>query len=189
MYEKKEGIIMTFEFVGKNFTVKDGLKEKIENKLSNLDRVIPEGSPVRVHIEETKNDIKKVEVTIALDKRTLRAQEVNEDIMTALDDVIDRLRKQMSKFRGQLQSKRRDARFEADYKALFQQETNEPEEEIKITRTKHFTIEPMDAEEAIMQMELLNHNFFAFRNSITDEVNVVYKGKHADTYNVIELHV
>ena len=106
---------------------------------------------------------------------------------TSIDEVVDKLEKQMVKYRSRLRDKsRRDSSFTDELKAISMNiESEDDEDTIKIDRTKKFEIKPMDAEEAVMEMELVSHNFFVFRNSTTDEINVVYKRKDG-SYGLID---
>ena len=176
---------MRYEFIGKGITVTEGLKEKITAKLDRLGRAIPENSMVRVMLTLIKQD-NIVEVTIPLHGRTLRSQVRNSELMSAVDEVEDKLQKQLSKYKGRLQSKKkRDNRFADEYTAVFANESEQDEQPITITRSKKFALKPMDAEEAVIEMELIGHAFYVFKNAQTDEVNVVYRRSDGE-YGLIE---
>ena len=105
----------------------------------------------------------------------------------AIDEVVDKLEKQMVKYRSRLRDKsRRDSSFVDELRAISMNlDSDDSEDAIKIDRTKKFEIKPMDPEEAVMEMELISHNFFVFRNDSTDEINVVYKRKDG-SYGLID---
>lgn len=106
----------------------------------------------------------------------------------AIDEVVDVLEKQMVKYKNRLRDKaRRDTSFidELKYFEPVGKEDKNDDEEVRIAKTKKFAVKPMDAEEAVMEMELLGHNFFVYRNASSDEINVVYKRKNG-TYGLIE---
>jgi len=183
-----KGLIhMRFTFTGKNLTVSDKLKEHAEAKLGKLGKLIYGDPEVTVAFSVNKLD-HKIEVTIPLQKRILRAEVTASDMYAAIDSVVDALEKQVVKYKERLrQRSRKSDSFKAEYDATFTAE--EPAADgnggVVIDRTKRFALKPMDAEEAAMEMELLGHNFYVFRNGGNDEVNVVYKRKDG-TYGLIE---
>jgi len=177
---------MRYTFIGKNTTVTDSLKQKISNKINRISKLFPEETNVTVTLEVIKSD-NTIEVTINLPKRILRAEVTNEDMYAAIDEIVDILEKQMVKYKNRLRDKsRRDTSF-ADELRVFENAGNNDIEEnnIVVAKTKRFAVKPMDSEEAVMEMELLGHNFFVFRNSKSEDINVVYKRKNG-TYGLIE---
>ncbi|MCL2699976.1 MAG: ribosome-associated translation inhibitor RaiA [Defluviitaleaceae bacterium] len=177
---------MRFTFASKNINKTDKLKERAISKISKLDKLLPQEAEVAIKFSVMKLD-HKVEVTVPLKQRTLRAEAVSPvDMMSAIDDVVGILEKQINKYKGRLhhKAKKSDA-YKNEFQAMFAQEEPEGEHGIRIERTKKFAIKPMDAEEAVMEMELIGHNFYVFRDGSTDELNVVYK--RADgSYGLIE---
>ena len=176
---------MRFTFTSKNIKSIEKLKERAISKISKIDKMLPQEAVAAVLFSVEKLS-HKVEVTIPLKMRTLRAEVVSTDMASAIDEVADVLEKQIIKYKGRLhhKAKKNDA-FKYELKAMFAQEEEPVESGIRIERTKKFAIKPMDAEEAVMEMELLGHNFYVFRNGSTDELNVVYK--RADgAYGLIE---
>jgi len=104
----------------------------------------------------------------------------------ALDSIVDMLEKQLVKYKNRIRSRsRRDASFKEEYEFAGEVPDSADEPPILIERTKQFPLKPMDAEEAIMEMEMLGHSFYVFRNGHTDVVNVVYK-RNDGTYGLIE---
>lgn len=184
------GNVMRFVFTGKNMTVTEGIKERTMNKLGRLEKLLPDQADVFVTFSENKH-LTTVEVSIPMHKRVLRAEIVNEDISTCMDQAVDILERQIVKYKSRLRDRRR--RSVATNDELSFLDAGEPNQEtaeaitpeIVITRTKRFAIKPMDAQEAVMEMELLNHNFYVFRNSWTDEINVIYKRNDGE-YGLIE---
>lgn len=167
---------MRYTFRAKNTTVTDALKEKAENKINKLRNLFPENTNITITFSVVKLD-HKVEVTVVLPKRVLRAEVVSHDMYIAIDDVIDKLEKQMLKYKSCLRDKSRKNSIYTDELNAFITDTNDDltDNAIEINRTKKFAVKPMDAEEAVMEMELISHNFFVFRNSTNNEINVVYK--------------
>ena len=178
---------MTYEFISKNLTVSDGMKAQITAKLDRLERMIHEDNTVRVVLSLVKLE-NTVEVTILLNNRTLRAQVRHNDLLTAVDEVVDILQRQVVKYKGRLQAKKRDNTFRAEYEAAFADGIEIDEDPIQITRTKHFHLKPMDADEAAMEMELTGHSFYVFKNIETGEVSVLYRRANGE-YGLIETEV
>ena len=186
----KGDVAMRYSFTGKGVTVGDALKQKTIDKIGRLERIFPEDAEVFITFTTIKND-NKIEATVPLSRGILRAEESDMDMHVALDKVVDVLEKQMVKYKGRLNRKaKRDPEFKADLSAYFTMADNADDEEetgegIVIKRSKKFALKPMDAEEAVMNMELLGHSFFVFRNAQTDEVNVVYR-RNDNAYGLIE---
>ena len=124
----------------------------------------------------------KIEVTIPEKGNIIRSEQVSNDMYVSIDLVEEIIERQLKRYKNKLvDSKQNAVSFTKEY---VDEEYDDPEA-IKIVRTKKFAVKPMDPEEACIQMELLGHNFFVFRNGDTDEVNVVYKRKN-NTYGLIE---
>lgn len=174
---------MKITISGKNMAVTDALREVTEKKLSKLDKYFFEDVPVDVTLSVEKNR-QIIEVTIPFSGAIIRAEESTEDMYQSIDKVIDVLERQIRKHKTKLQKKNKGfetIRFE-NIQAL---PAGENGKEASIVRTKRFAMKPMDAEEAVLQMELLRHAFYVFRNAETDEVNIVYKRKDGN-YGLIE---
>lgn len=177
---------MRYTFKAKNTTVTDALKEKATQKIDRLQKLLPENTDIVVTFSVIKLS-HTIEVTIKLPKRVLRAEVTSSDMYASIDDVVDKLEKQMVKYKNRLRDKsRRDVSFNDEFNAFtLTEEEHLADTEIKINKTKKFAVKPMDPEEAVMEMELVSHNFFVFRNSKTDEINVVYKRKD-NSYGLID---
>lgn len=180
---------MKFNIRGENVEVTEALREYVEKKLSRLERYFetPPTSDVNVTLSVVK-DKQNVEVTIPLNFALLRAEEKGGDMYASVDLVVDKLERQIRKHKTKANRK---IRQEAGYKSFFKEEAavlaipHEEEDEYEVVRTKRFIFKPMDVDEAILQMNLIGHNFFVFANSDSEEVNVVYK--RADgKYGLIE---
>jgi len=178
---------MRFVFTGKNMTVTEGIKERAINKLSRLEKLLPDNAEIYVTYSENKH-LTTVEVTIPMHKRMLRSEIVGEDVSTCMDQAVDVLERQIVKYKSRLRDRRRRSVATSDeltYLDIAPDAVEAVTPEIVITRTKRFAIKPMDAQEAVMEMELLNHNFYVFRNSWTDDINVIYKRNDGE-YGLIE---
>ena len=138
-------------------------------------------------------------MTIPVKGHTIRAEEASDDMYTSINEVEEVIERQLRRYRTRIIDKAQDGPKSADDVAYFSSEFMDSGEEafeeedadivsgdIRITRTKHFGLKPMYPEDACIEMELLGHNFFVFRNAETDEVNVVYKRKKQNTYGLIE---
>ena len=171
---------MKFTIVGKNLTVTDGLEAAVEGKIGKLEKYFTEDTEIHVTLS-TQKERQKIEVTIPMRGNIVRAEQESNDMYVSIDLVEEIIERQLRKYKTKIIEKQQAA---VNLSKTFIDEEYD-DEEIKIIRTKKFAVKPMDAEEACVQMELLGHNFFVFRNAETDEVNVVYKRKE-NTYGLIE---
>ncbi len=172
---------MNLVISGKNLDITEGLRSAVEEKISKLERYFTESTEVHVTLSTEKNR-QKIEITIPMKGSIIRAEEVSSDMYVSIDLVEEVIERQLRKYKNKLIDKEQNA---AQLNQAFIDEDDYDEEEIEIIRSKKFAMKPMDPEEACVQMELLGHNFFVFRNSETEEVNVVYKRK-GNTYGLIE---
>ncbi|MCX7841926.1 MAG: ribosome-associated translation inhibitor RaiA [Clostridia bacterium] len=173
---------MKFIVSGKNLEVTDALKEKAVKKLSKLEKFFNPGTEVHVTMSVEKNR-HIIEVTIPFNGVVIRAEESNSDMYTSIDKVIDIVERQIRRNKTRLEKKLREGAFMDEN---FTPDYDVPEEqEFKVVRMKRFAVKPMTLEEAILQMNLLGHEFFVFSNAETKEVNVVYKRKDGN-YGLIE---
>ena len=177
--------MLKFTLTGKNFTVTDALRERTLQKLGRLEKLFPFDAEVNVKFSINRQN-HRIEVTIPLRRRILRAEVTANDMYGALDSVVDVLEKQMIKYKSRVRNRsRRDASFKEELEFTGGPVENADEIPIVIDRTKQFPLKPMDAEEAVMEMEMLSHSFYVFRNGRTDIINVVYK-RNDGTYGLIE---
>lgn len=172
---------MNYTISGKNIEVTAALKEAVIDKLSKLERYFTPDTEVSVTMNVEK-ERQRIEVTIPLKGTIIRAEQVSTDMYASIDLVEAVLERQLRKYKNKIVDHKQSA---VALSQVFLQEDTGAEDEIKIVREKKFAIKPMDVEEACVQMELLGHDFFVFRNAETDEVNVVYKRK-GNTYGLIE---
>ncbi|WIV12014.1 ribosome-associated translation inhibitor RaiA [Proteiniborus sp. MB09-C3] len=174
---------MKITISGKNMVVTDALRDVIEKKMGKLDKYFYEDVPVYITLSVEKNR-QIIEVTIPFSGAIIRAEESTDDMYQSIDRVVDVLERQVRKHKTKLQKKNKGLetiRFE-NVQAL---PAGENGKEASIVRTKRFAMKPMDAEEAVLQMELLRHAFYVFRNAESDEVNIVYRRKDGN-YGLIE---
>lgn len=162
---------------GKNLEVTDWLYEYVEKKVRRLDRYLPgiEEARVELSVENTRSAQHRQRVQLTLRRKgvILRTEERSADMFTSVDAALDKMRRQIDRFKGK--------RWER--KGVREPEPAElPEEEAlpRIVRTKRFLMTPMVPEEAAEQMELLGHDFFVFFNAEEDEINILYRRKDGD---------
>ncbi len=167
---------------GKNFQVTDDVLKYAEKRLSTVEKFFDNIQELNTIISKERGNI-KVEVTLSASGTVIRGESRTPDVFSSIDDVVDKLKRQIKKYKERFIERRRVA---AKEEKKFERSTEEiEEEEPRIVKVKRFILKPMDEEEAIMQMELLGHNFFVFLNSRTDKFNVIYKRTDGN-YGLIE---
>ncbi len=177
---------MKYSFKGINVDVTDNFQSKIIAKLDRIAKLYPDGAEANVILSDVKLD-KKVDVTVNLpNKRIIKAEVTENDLMAAVDEAVDILERQLVKYKSRLADKaKRSPAFADELNAMAFNNDDYEESGISIVKNKRFFVKPMDSEEAVMEMEMLGHSFFVFRNAETDDVNVVYKRKDG-AYGLIE---
>lgn len=174
---------MNITITARKTSVRDSFKERIAKKLSKLDRFFDEKANAIVTVTN-EGDRETVEVTIKSQGMFYRAEKTTEDRFDSLEAVVDSLFRQIVKNKDKLGKRLRDTAFEpANIEAGEENEVSFGE--YQIARTKRFVMRPMSLEEAILQMNLVGHQFFVFQNAENNCVNVVYK-RHNGTYGVLE---
>lgn len=167
---------MKITIYGKQMTVRESLKEAVEKKLRKFDKFFGEETEAFVTCKVRKGD-KIIEITVNYGGATFRSEEESETFITALDRAVEGLERQIRKNKTRLEKTvKRGAFTTVDYD---DDDEYDEEEEFKI-RVKSFPFKPMAPEEAILQMNLLGHEFFAFTDAETEDVCVVYKRKDGD---------
>ena len=157
----------------------------IEKKLSKLDKYFSKDTVANVVLKNEKNNTVKLEATINAGGFIFRAEEAGNDLIFCLDKVMDKLSSQMSRFKGKIMKRHKDQK-DFVITEIPDAASAPEEEEIKVVKTKSFRISPMPVDEAIIQMELLNHNFYVFRDEENNHVCVVYKRKD-ETYGMLDI--
>ena len=172
---------MNYIISGKNIDVTEGLKNAVYDKLSKLEKYFAEDAVAQVTFSVEK-DRQKIEVTIPMKGHIIRAEQVSDDMYVSIDLVLEVIERQVNRHKKKLIDKEQNAAY---LQNSFVEEETDEDDEIKIVRCKKFAVKPMYPEDACIQMDLLGHNFYVFRNAETEEVNVVYKRK-GNTYGLIE---
>jgi len=173
---------MKFNIYGDNVTISEGMRGKIEKKLSFLSKylLIDDDTTARVVCKSLPN-AKRVEITIPTKVGILRSEVSNPDFYAAVDLSIDKLEDQLRRQKTRLSRRHKDSLAES-----FIQEEDELLSNSEAVRTKNITAEVMDLEEAIMKMEMLGHSFFIFKDSDSDQIAVVYQRINGG-YGLIEV--
>jgi len=172
---------MKFAIYGENVTVNDEMREKIENRLSELNKyvVIDEAQSAKVTVKVNGGNALKVEVNVPTKVGLMRSEVVHEDFSTAVDLAIDKLEDQIRRQKGRLSRRHKESLAES-----FLQEA-ETEEDTPV-RTKTVYAEEMVLDEAIMHMEMLSHSFFVYKDTDSEKLAVVYK-KNNGGYGLLEI--
>ncbi len=172
-------MLMKLNIRGKNIEVTPSLKDYVQKRLAKLSRFESQFGDIQVTLTVEK-DSHRVEVTIPVNGMIVRGEETTGDMYASVDLVVDKLEKQLEKYRGKLKRRRVAATG-----PVMPAEELEEEDAFQVVRTKRFAFKPMSIDEAIMQMNLLGHNFFVFTNAENELVSVVYKRKDGN-YGLIE---
>jgi len=181
---------MRIEFTGRNAPLPNAFEGYAEKRLARLTRLAGRVGTVRVVVAEQRGR-KDVEITADLDGTLIRSEVKGPDERTSFDSALDKLERQVSRYKDRFQRRRRrgqrlGAAAETEPAEGEEVESPEPEAEApQVVRTKSVTLKPMSAEEAVLQMELLGHDFFLFRNAESDLVSVVYRRQDSG-YGLIE---
>ncbi len=175
---------MKINIRGNKIEITDSIKNYAEGKLGKLDKYFDHPDEITASVLVKENGVyQKVEVTIPIKKTMLRAEESNKDVCAAIDLVLEKLERQIRKNKTKMQHKN----SKGNYDLFIDFEVSEEEQEpYKIVKRKEIDTKPMDEEEAILQMNLLGHDFFVFKNIETDDISVVYKRKD-DNYGIINM--
>jgi len=185
---------MDYRLVTRGFAASDSVKEYLDKKLSRLEKVIPEGDHVHMDskIEKERGNF-TVEFTLHIRGRVIRVEEVTNDLFASVDISVDALEKKLQKYKT-----RRMVRHKSGSKGVAEDiaekmpvtsfDSEVKEDIAEIVRTKRFFLSPMSLEEARLQLEMVGHTFFVFKNEESDEINLIYKRKNG-TIGLIEFEI
>ena len=166
---------------GENIEVTGAIREYVEKKLSKLEKYFEDTSNSTAHVNlkvySDKNS--KVEVTIPLPYLVLRAEETSPDMYASIDLVTDKLERQIRKYKTKLNRKSREKGFK------HMEFVPTEDKKFEVVRTKSVSLKPMDVEEAILQMDMLGHDFFIYEDAETEGTNIVYRRRDG-RYGLIE---
>ncbi|MBM7631267.1 putative sigma-54 modulation protein [Geomicrobium sediminis] len=186
--------MMNYNIRGENMEVTPSLRDYVEKKVGKVERYFDSTPVADVHVKMQVRSTNEhsIEVTIPMSQLLLRAEEKHSDMYAAIDLVVEKLERQIRKYKTKVNRKFR----QSGTKDIFKNEIGvtelsngySPEEEedyFNLVRTKRFNLKPMDAEEAVLQMDMLGHSFFVFSNADNGDTNVVYRRKDG-RYGLIE---
>ena len=173
---------MKYNIRGDKMIITDAIKDYAETKLGKLEKYFKDDDITANVLAKVRGKSQIVEVTIPTSKFILRCEEENEDLYAAIDLVSDKLERQIRKNKTRLNRNIKDSvkEFNFDFDIKDEEESKE-----KIVKRKNIEMKPMDEEEAILEMELLGHSFFVYKDMDTDKICVLYKRKDGD-YGLIE---
>lgn len=172
---------MKITMTGRQMSIRDSHRELFERKLKKFDRYFGEDTPAYVILSCPKKQ-ERVEITISYNGTLFRCERADSTFQNALDQCISVLEGQIRRNKTRLEKRLRQGAFLPN--ADIPEHTDVPEEGEFNIRVKSFSVKPMTTEEAILQMNLLGHTFFVFKNSESGEINVVYQ-RHDDSYGLI----
>lgn len=171
---------MNITIIGRKCTPRESFKERAAEKLAKVDKFFSEEADAKITATVEKS-YQSVEITVNCSGMVFRAQERTDNLNDALDKCVDNLIRRIRKNKTRLEKKLRNDAFE-DFVA---DEDVAEETEFNIVRTKAVSVKPQSVEEAILQMNMLGHEFYLFRNSATDAISLVYKRKDGG-YGLLE---
>lgn len=181
---------MKYNVRGNNIEVTAALRDYVVKKLGRLEKYFDSTAATEANVSlGVFRDEHKVEVTVPFPGLLVRAEEASENMYASIDKVVEKLERQIRKYKTKVNRKfRQDGtirNLDNGITPELEMDLSDDGSEFEVVRTKRFNLKPMDAEEAILQMDLLGHNFYVFSNAVTDQVNVVYKRKDG-RYGLIE---
>lgn len=183
-----KGAIVMFKYNvrGENIEVTEAIREYVIKKVGKLERYFSDAPDATAHVnlKVYSDKTAKVEVTIPLPYLVLRAEETSPDLYASVDLVVDKLERQIRKFKTKINRKSR-AVVIPETPVIPSNEKEEEVSELEIVRTKRLSLKPMDSEEAVLQMNMLGHNFFNFEDADSNGTSIVYRRKDGK-YGLIE---
>ena len=176
---------MKYNYTSRNMNVSQRLKDITEKKLERLSKFFTPDTQV-YDTFKTEKRTQSVEVTIPTKGSAIRCEAAGEDVFDLVDVLMDKLERQIIKYRKKLIGRAKiDRTFREEY--FTAQIEEEAEEEAAITRVKRVEVKPMDADEACLQMELTGHDFFAYKDDKTGQICIIYKRNQEGTYGVLQI--
>ena len=177
---------MKFNVRGDNLVVTDAIKDYIETKIGKLDKYFKEDSITANVLLKIRGNEQIIEVTIPTDNFILRSEEEHEDMYAAIDLVLDKLERQIRKNKTKLKKKNINNKYK-EFNFDFELPVEDEEEVNTVVKRKTIEMKPMDEEEAILEMELLGHSFFVYKDMHSNELCVLYKRKDGN-YGIITVN-
>lgn len=179
--------MLKFNIRGENVDLTDAIRDYVEKRISKINKFLEDNvnATAHVNLKVYKNKTYKVEVTIPLPYLTLRAEETSNDMYASIDLVTDKLERQIRKYKTKVNRKSREKGLKS--MEFVPGDDSDDTDALKIVRTKKIFLKPMDSEEAVLQMDMLGHDFFIFQDADTNGTSVVYRRKDG-RYGLIEIN-
>lgn len=180
--------MIRYSIRGENIEVTDALRSYLESKLGKVEKYFSSDQELdaRVNLKVYREKTSKVEVTIIIDSIILRAEDVSQDMYGSIDLVADKIERQIRKNKTKIAKKHREKVPTSEiFTSEFVSEKEEEAPKVEIVRTKNINLKPMDVDEALLQMELLGHDFFIYIDAEDNTTNVLYK-RDDGNYGLIE---
>lgn len=180
--------MLKFNIRGENVEVTESIRDYVVKRISKLQKFFEDSVEATAHVnlKVYPNRTYKVEVTIPLPYLTLRAEETSNDMYGSIDLVTDKLERQIRKYKTKVNRKSREKGLKNfEFISSDNDKSAEQDDELKIVRTKQVSLKPMDPEEAVLQMDMLGHNFFIFQDAETNGTSIVYR-RNDGRYGLIE---
>ena len=180
--------MLKFNIRGENVEVTESIRDYVIKRISKLEKFFEDNVEANAHVNLNvyPNKTFKVEVTIPLPYLTLRAEETSSDMYGSIDLVTDKLERQIRKYKTKVNRKSREKGYK-NMDFVPDVEDEPVSDDLKIVRTKQISLKPMDPEEAVLQMDMLGHDFFVFEDAETNGTSVVYRRKDG-RYGLIEIN-
>ncbi|KRO16763.1 ribosome hibernation-promoting factor, HPF/YfiA family [Lacticaseibacillus saniviri] len=185
--------MLTYNVRGENIEVTEAIRNYVEKRISKLNKFFGDSADAIAHVnlKVYQDKTAKVEVTIPMPYLTLRAEETSPDLYASIDLVTDKLERQIRKFKTKINRKSREKGFDQfdlsvpAVDAGADSDVSDDPTALDVVRTKRVSLKPMDSQEAILQMDMLGHNFFIFEDADTNGTSIVYKRRDG-RYGLIE---
>ena len=180
--------MLKFNIRGENVEVTESIRDYVIKRISKLEKFFEDNVEANAHVnlKVYPNKTFKVEVTIPLPYLTLRAEETSSDMYGSIDLVTDKLERQIRKYKTKVNRKSREKGYK-NMDFVPDVEDEPVSDDLKIVRTRQISLKPMDPEEAVLQMDMLGHDFFVFEDAETNGTSVVYRRKDG-RYGLIEIN-
>ena len=172
---------MSITVRGKQLEVTPAIKDYVNKHIGRITRYFDNHGDITVSLSAHKGQ-QAVEVTVNMHGFVLRGEEISSDLYVSIDRVVEKLERQVRKHKTKLEKRYRGAGFKSDISVPDEEQHLQ---EFSVVKSKRFSFKPMSVDEAIMQMDLLHHDFFVFTNADNEDVNIVYRRKDGK-YGIIE---
>ena len=181
--------MLKFNIRGENVDLTDAIRNYVTKRISKLEKFFEDNVEATAHVnlKVYPNKTFKVEVTIPLPYLTLRAEETSNDMYASIDLVTDKLERQIRKYKTRVNRKSREKGYKNIEFVPGDDNATDSDDSLKIVRTKQISLKPMDSEEAVLQMDMLGHDFFVFQDAETNGTSVVYR-RNDGRYGLIEIN-